>query len=224
MRARLTLVTAAAAATAMLAPATAPASPTITTDQSVELQSNSSREIVVPINGLGQARNVLEPCYGFEITGPGVDLAAANVETFGPVIPEDANRPDGGIPGVQRQADGSFSIPESAAVLTSEVLRMGANCRSVGWDFFGDNGEPQLDPYGNPVTSNSAKARAASKRKRSVARKRMSRKIVGRTAQQGPVTVNLAGLRQGSLVLRVTTGQLNGTTTVSAHARVLEQD
>ena len=51
----------------------------------------------------------------------------------------------------------------------------------------------------------------------------MSRRIVGRAAQQGPVTVTLAGLRDRALVLRVTTGQLNGTTTVTAHARVLEQ-
>ena len=109
-------------------------------------------------------------------------------------------------------------------MLTAEVLRMGANCRSVGWDFYGADGEPQLDAYGNPQTSNTAKAKAASKRKRTAARKQMSRRIVGRAAQQGPVTVTLAGLRQGALVLRITTGQLNGTTTVSAHARVLEQD
>ena len=57
-------------------------------------------------------------------------------------------------------------------MLTAEVLRMGANCRSVGWDFYGADGEPQLDAYGNPLTSNTAKAKAASKRKRTAARKR----------------------------------------------------
>jgi hypothetical protein len=51
----------------------------------------------------------------------------------------------------------------------------------------------------------------------------MSRRIVGRAAQQGPVTVSLAGLRGRELVLRITTGQLAGPTTVSAHARVLKQ-
>jgi hypothetical protein len=223
MRSRLTPAIVLSAATAMLAPAAALASPSIATDRSFELESNANREIVVPIEGLGQAHNVLEPCFGFDITGPGVDLAGANLETFGPAFPEDAQAPDGGIPGAQRQADGSFSIPESAAVLTAEVLRMGANCRSVGWDFYGADGEPTLDAYGNPLTSTTAKAKAASKRKRTAARKRMSRRIVGRTAQQGPVTVTLAGLRQGALVLRVTTGRLNGKTTVSAHARVLKQ-
>ena len=221
MRTRLTLATAAVAATAALAPAAALASPTITTDQSFELQSNATQEVVVPINGLGQAHNVLEPCFGFEITGPGVDLAGANLETFGPIAADDEELQ--GLPNVVRQPDGSFAIPESAAVLTAEVLRMGANCRSVGWDFTGPDGEPQLDAYGNPKTSNSAKAKAASKRKRTAARKRMSRRIVGRAAQQGPVTVTLAGLRDRALVLRVTTGQLNGTTTLSAHTRVLKQ-
>jgi hypothetical protein len=179
---------------------------------------------VVPIEGLGQAHNVLVPCYGFDIKGPGVDLAGAHVETFGPVFPEDPSLPDGGIPGAQRQADGSFLIPDSAAVLTAEVLRTGANCRSVGWDFYGADGEPQLDAYGNPLTASTGKAaKAASKRKRDAGRKRMSRRIVGHAAQQGPVTVTLAGLRQGALVLRITTGRLDGTTTVSAHARVLRQ-
>jgi hypothetical protein len=223
LNSRIAVAVAAAATTAALAPAAALAGSTIDTNQRVELQSNTTREISVPIAGLGQAHNVLTPCFGFEITGPGVDLAGANLETFGVAYPEDANLPDGGIPGAQRQADGSFTIPESAAVLTAEVLRMGANCRSVGWDFYGADGEPQLDAYGNPLTSNTAKAKAASRRKRTAARKRMSRKIVGRAAQQGPVTVTLAGLRERALVLRVTTGQLDGTTTVTAHARVLRQ-
>ena len=78
---------------------------------------------------------------------------------------------------------------------------MGANCRAVGWDFYGADGEPVLDPYGNPkaakAPANAAAARkqkATSKRKRDQARKRMSRKIVGRAASQGPVTVSLAGI------------------------------
>ena len=223
MRSRLTLATAAAAATTLLAPVAALASPTIATDRTFELESNANREIVVPIDGLGQAHNVLVPCFGFEIKGPGVDLAGAHLETFGVAHPEDPSLPDGGIPGAQRQADGSFAIPESAAVLTADVLRMGANCRSVGWDFYGADGEPQLDAYGNPLTSTTAKAKAASKRKRDAARKRMSRRIVGRAAQQGPVTVTLAGLRERTIVLRISTGQLNGTTTVSTHSRVLRQ-
>jgi hypothetical protein len=208
-----------AAATAVLAPTAASAS-TINTDKSFVLESNTTREIVVPINGLGQAQNVLEPCYGFEISGPGVDLAGANLEFFGPVASDDQELINAGL-GVQQQADGSYARPESVAVLTAEVLRMGANCRSVGWDFTGPDGEPQLDPYGNPKTSNLA--RAASKRKRTAARKRMSKKIVGHAAQAGPVSVTLAGLRHGELVLRVTTGQLNGTTTVTTHTRVLRQ-
>ena len=112
---------------------------------------------------------------------------------------------------------------------------MGANCRAVGWDFYGADGEPVLDPYGNPkaakAPANAAAARkqkASSKRKRAQARTRMSRKIVGRAASQGPVTVNLAGIttrpgRPTEIVLRITTGALAGATTLDMHARVLEQ-
>ena len=107
MRTRLTLAAVATAATAMLAPAAANAS--IVTDQSCELQSNTTREIVVPINGLGQAHNVLEPCFGFEITGPGVDLAGANLETFGPVPSGDAELI--AQPGVRHSPTGATRSP-----------------------------------------------------------------------------------------------------------------
>jgi hypothetical protein len=234
--ARILLPTVAAAA--LLAPA-AHADPRpvdtsrlISTDQTVSLEANATRDIVVPIQGLGQASNVLTPCFGFEIKGPGVDLAGADLEFFGVTTPEDPSKPDGGIPGAQRDAAGNFVVPETAAVLTADVLRMGTNCRSVGWDFYGSDGEPTLDAYGNPNPSSTpasaSKAKAASKRKRDQARKRMSRKIVGRAAAQGPVTVSLAGIttradRTAAMVLRVTTRELAGATTVSLHARVLRQ-
>ena len=178
---------------------------------------------------------MLVPCFGFSLTGPGIDLAGANLGFFGRAIPENAALPDGGIPGVQRQSDGSFVMPESAAVLTPEVLRLGTNCRAVDWDFYGPDGEPVLDPYGSPkaakAPANAAAARkqkATSKRRRDQARKRMSRRIVGRAASQGPVTVTLAGITTPAggttqMVLRVTTGDLAGPTSVSMHARVLKQ-
>ena len=58
----------------------------------------------MPIQGIGQEWNVLVPCFGFSVTGPGVDLAGANLEPFGTAIPENADQPDGGIPGAQRQS------------------------------------------------------------------------------------------------------------------------
>jgi hypothetical protein len=221
MRLRTTLLALGAAALY-----TAPAyADTIPSDRAFALEANTTREYAMPIQGLGQDWNVLTPCFGFSITGPGVDLAGANLETYGLAIPEDASRPDGGIPGAQRQPDGSFTIPESAAVLTSEVLRLGANCRRVGWDFYGADGEPVLDPYGNPKTA--AVSRTASKRKRDRARKRMSLKIKGRAASQGAVSVGLAGItvRDGkvAMVVRVATGALAGATELSMHARVLKQ-
>ena len=41
----------------------------------------------MPIKGLGQDWNVLEPCFGFSVTGPGVDLAGANLESYGQADP-----------------------------------------------------------------------------------------------------------------------------------------
>ena len=77
---------------------------------------------------------------------------------------------------------------------------MGANCRGVGWDFYGADGEPVLDPYGNPkaakAPANAAAARKQKARPSASATRRagMSRKIVGRAASQGPVSVSLAGI------------------------------
>ena len=107
-------------------------------------------------------------------------------------------------------------------MLTAEVLRMGANCPQHRLGLLRRRRRAGARRLRQPADlEHRLEAKAASKRTRTVARKRMSRKIVGRAAQQGPVTVTLAGLRQGALVLRVTTGQLNGTTTIAAHARVL---
>ena len=212
MRLRTSLVAVTAAAL-YAAPAYAD---TISSDTTVALESNTTREYTLPIQGLGQEWNVLEPCYGFSVTGPGVDLAGANLAPFGTTVPEDASRPDGGSRARSAKATAASRLPESAAVLTPEVLRMGANCRAVGWDFYGADGEPVLDPYGNPkaakAPANAAAARkqkASSKRKRAQARTRMSRKIVGRAASQGPVTVSLAGIttrpgRPTEIVLRIT--------------------
>ena len=111
MRLRTSLVAVAAAAL-YAAPASAD---TIATDKTVELESNTNREIAVPIPGLGQAQNVLEPCFGFEITGPGVDLAGANLETFGTTVsrgrePARRRHPGRAAPG-RRQLQRSPSRP-----------------------------------------------------------------------------------------------------------------
>ena len=123
----------------------------------------------MPIQGLGQDWNVLVPCFGFSITGPGVDLAGANLQTFGRADPGGRRAgPTAASPARSARPTAASSIPESAAVLTPEVLRMGANCRSVGWDFYGADGEPVLDPYGNPKAAK-APASAAAARKQKAA-------------------------------------------------------
>ena len=90
MRLRTSL--AAVAAAALYASPAAAATPDqlIPPTRRVALESNATREITLPIQGLGQDWNVLVPCFGFSITGPGVDLAGANLQPFGHTIPENA--------------------------------------------------------------------------------------------------------------------------------------
>ena len=197
---------------------------TVPSDKTVELKSGQTREITMPIAGLGQHFNVLVPCYGFAIHGSGVDLAGGDLPPVGYVFPEDASRPDGGIPGAVKLPDGTFAVPDSAAALTPEVIRLGTNCAGVGWNFYGPDGKPALDAYDNPAGT----AAAASKRKRAADRRRAKRRVLGHSAVDGPVTVTLAGLANhadgtAQLVLRVRTGHLTGPTSVTLHARVLEQ-
>lgn len=227
------------AAAALATPAHGGHTPTtpdrlIASDQTFELGSNETRELVMPVQGLGVDWNVLIPCWGFSITGPGIDIAGANLQGFGAVIPEDPSLPDGGIPGAVRLADGSFATTPMGSGITAEVLRKGVNCRAVGWSFYGADGEPALDVFGNPKPAKASsaaatrKARAASKRRRARQTRRLSRTIVANAAVDGAVTVDLVGLyrpRIGSLVVlvRLRTGELPGRTVASLHARVLKQ-
>ncbi|WP_205698502.1 hypothetical protein [Conexibacter sp. SYSU D00693] len=200
-------------------------------DATYTLESNTSKEYRLPVEALGQDWNTVLPCQGIEISGPGIDLAAQTFEYFGVVEPEPAaaNTPNGGIPGAVKQPDGTFVRPESEAKLNAESLRFGASCKAVGWDFVGADGKPTLDPYGNPYPA-SGKARTA-KASRALKAKRLKtakKKVKGRAAQSGPVTVTLVGTTRArgdsmDLVVRVSTGQLTGRTTLAMHSRVLRQ-
>jgi hypothetical protein len=192
------------------------------------------------VSGLGTEANVMLPCWGFAISGPGVSLSAAELNVFGPVLPEpsDVNKPNGGIPGAVRQPDGTFAIPDSAAVLDPETLAFGQGCRAVNWDFYGADGKQQVDPWGNPVSATGvasasaaiAKARAKAKARHRKVLRRARLKMRGATAHDGGVSVTLAGLRNifgdqpgAELVVTVRTGALAGPTTLGLHARVLPQ-
>jgi hypothetical protein len=230
-------VVAAPASAAQRPAATADFAHTIRSDQRFALQPNTTQTYAMRIAGLGTDANTLLPCFGFDIDGPGVALAAADLEVFGPVVaePSQASSPDGGIPGAQRQPDGTLVIPDSAAILDQRTLAMGESCEKIGWDFYTSSGRPRLDPWGNPAPAGAARARSASAKARAKAkhRKALHRahlKMRGATAQDGNVQVTLAGFRNvpgdpwgGEIVVTVRTGALAGTTTLTTHARVLPQ-
>lgn len=212
----------------------------IHSDQAFTLQSNTTQTYAMRINGLGTDANTMLPCDGFEIRGEGVSIAAGDLNLFGPVYPESGHEsePNGGIPGATQQPDGAFAVPDSHAVLDARTLAMGENCAAIDWDFYAPDGEPRLDPYGNPIVKTgvtSARAASAKARKKAKARQRKvlhraKRKMHGAAATTGGVSVTLAGLRNipgnpwgAEIVVTVQTGTLAGPTTLKTHARVLPQ-
>lgn len=192
------------------------------------LQPNTTKTYTMPIAGLGQGANVLQPCWGFEVRGPGVNLVAAGLETYGTVVPEPGheNRPDGGVPGAERQPDGTFAISADKAVLGAFQARQGASCSAIGWAFSDASGRARLDANGD-VASGAVGARAASRAQRRIRRMRRQISQRARQAQAGAVTVTLAGLRNpagpAEIVVTIRTGDVPAGTTLTTHARVLPQ-
>ena len=123
----------------------------------------------MPIQGLGQDWNVLVPCFGFSITGPGVDLAGANLEPFGHGHPRGRRPARRRDPGRAAPARRQLRRPRVGRRADAGGAADGRELPRVGWDFYGADGEPVLDPYGNPKAAKApANAAAARKQKASV--------------------------------------------------------
>jgi hypothetical protein len=195
----------------------------IKSEQTVQLKSSSTVVLTMPVKGLGTDFNYETPCFGFTVSGPGVDLNAALLAPFGKVIgPLDGDATPADLGAVQ-QPDGTWEVPDSVGILNEERLKMGVACASVGWSWYGADGKPALGPHNEPVH-----ASAAAKRKRRARLKRLKHQIVGHDAAMGPVTVQVAGMKQISnfevqMVLEIQTGKLAGPTTVAMHAEVAKQ-
>jgi hypothetical protein len=195
----------------------------IKSEKTVQLKSNSTVVLTMPLKGLGENFNYETPCFGFTVSGPGVDLQAALLAPFGKVVGAlDGDATPADLGAVQ-QPDGSWEVPDSVGILNEERLKMGVACASVGWSWFGADGKPSLGPHNEPIH-----ASAAAKRKRSVRLKRLKHQIVGHDAAMGPVTVQVAGMKQISnfevtMVLQIQTGKLAGPTTVAMHGEVAKQ-
>jgi hypothetical protein len=195
----------------------------IKSEKTVQLKSNSTVVLQMPLKGLGENFNYETPCFGFTVSGPGVDLAAALLAPFGKVVGQlDGDATPADLGAVQ-QPDGSWEVPDSVGILNEERLKMGVACASVGWSWYGADGKPALGPHNEPVH-----ATAAAKRKRRARLKRLKHQIVGHDAAMGPVTVQVAGMKQISnfevtMVLQIQTGKLAGPTTVAMHGEVAKQ-
>jgi hypothetical protein len=205
--------------------------PVANDDKAFTLQPNTTQTFVTPMPQIQAGSwHVLVPCWGYDIQGPGVDMAVGGVETYGPLGGPDYDFHGTPHPNAVQDAAGNWSIPETVAqTITPWQLKDGALCRKIGWSFY----------VGNPAVVGGAVAVAARKAKHIHRDVRVRpRKPKGRYARaanvgndDGSVTVEMAGLHLiGApttgleLVVRVRTGNLAGPTTLFTHARVLLQE
>jgi hypothetical protein len=223
------------AALALAAPAGAAAGESARFDQSFELQPNTTAIYRMNISELHKQCNSLEPGWGLEVQGSGVDLAVGNFGAFWgrrPAPQPGEDLPEGGLPDHQPQPDGSLVQPmPEATPFTPEHVRLGMSLRQVDWNW------KRLDRWGNPKpTAGTARSAKAAKRLRARRLRAARKKIVGKAAQSGPVTVVVAGFEyyysgpshEGwadklDMLAKVTTGALTGPTTLTLHARVAIQ-
>jgi hypothetical protein len=198
-------------------------------DQAFTLQSNTTQTFRMAIPELdGSAHHFQVPCWGYDLVGPGMDLAAAGLGAFGWIGGALTNfrgdRPDTAV----RDAAGNWTLPESNAVIGEPQVLQGRSCRAIGWDWYVN---PKIDG------PNSAVARASRKARRThrpipVKPKHKVKATRANLVNDGTATVTLAGWRYVTagqvqdgveIVVTVTTGALAGPTTLTTHARVLLQ-
>jgi hypothetical protein len=198
--------------------------PVANDDQAFTLAPNTTQTFTATLGDLGTEKHVLAPCFGFELTGPDVDVAEAMLPVYG-VMPDSPELHDGTWDGLGAQdANGDYVLPDPKPGLDPHQLAAGANCRAINWSFYVD-----------PATSTAA--RAASKKARRT--KRPVKLAVKSTKKARKASVNdaaaqvlSAGLRQirgagggltDAIVVTVKTGDLSGPTTLTTRARVLLQ-
>ncbi|WP_445152608.1 hypothetical protein [Baekduia sp. Peel2402] len=191
-------------------------------DATYDLQPNTTQTFRLDLPELDRPHTLLVPCWGFEVVGPGVDLAAADLRGYGWIAAPDADErllhPN---PSAELR-DGGWYLPESRAVVDLPMLGAGANCRQLGWSLF-------VGP-GAGIAS-AAEVRRARRTKRVVPIRHPRRSVRARPANtynDGSVQVPLAGTRYArhrrgglQIVVRVVTGPLAGATTITLHGRVL---
>lgn len=201
--------------------------PVANDDKAFTLQSNTTQTFVTSIPEIAPGTwHILVPCWGYDIIGPGVDMAVGGVDFYGTIGPADHDFHGAQPKEAQQAPNGDWFLPEPSGRPTPWQLKNGELCRKIGWSLY----------VPNPAQAGGAYAAAARKAKRTRhevrVKPRRPKGIFARKANAaagGAVTVELAGVHiltetKGiELVVRVTTGELAGPTTLYTHARVLLQ-
>ena len=238
-----TIIAAALAATTLAAPATATAGyvtagrfqqfvapyPVAKHDQTFTLAPNTTQTFRMAIPELdGSAHHFQVPCWGYDLVGPGLDLAAAGLEGFGWIGDATTNwrgdRPDAAV----RDGAGNWTLPDTNAAIGETQLLQGRSCRAIAWNWYVN---PKID---GPDSAVARAARRARRTHRPIPVKPKHRVEATRPnlVNDGTATVTLAGMRYVTagrvqdgveMVVTVTTGTLAGPTTLTTHARVLLQ-
>jgi hypothetical protein len=198
-------------------------------DQAFALAPNTTQTFRMAIPELnGAAHHFQVPCWGYDLVGPGLDLAAAGLEGVGWIGDATTSwrgdRPDAAI----QDAAGNWTLPDSNAVIGETQSLQGRSCRAIGWNFYVN---PNID---GPDSKVAHLARRAKREHRPFPVK-PQHKVKARRANiinDGTATVTLGGMRYVTpgdvrggveMVVTVTTGALAGPTTLTTHARVLLQ-
>lgn len=195
-------------------------------DRTFPVRPNTLQTVRLALPAMARPGAAMTPCWGFDLTGPGVDLAAASLHTYGWIagadgVPQDPTTPRAGIEPF-RGPDGWY-LPEANAVVDLDQLRWGADCRAIGWSMFVGT---------TSGIASAAEVRRARRTGRMVRIRKPRRTAATRAApanrvNDGSVTVPLAGTRflpdhRGlEVVVRLSAGALAGPTTITLHGRVL---
>lgn len=205
--------------------------------QQFAVAPNATQTFRMDIQRLHENENVLQPCWGFELHGPGgIDVVAADLPPTGYVAEEwaDIDDEEGGRIGVERRPDGTFYIGRPQP-LADSMIRGGLACASVGWRTWTPQGTPTLDPFGQPLATSvgarAARAGRARANRLRVAMRKLRRRAKGRAraAQLGPVEVVSAELNvpvlgeEPDIVVTLRTGAIPPGTVLTTRATVLQQ-
>jgi hypothetical protein len=198
-------------------------------DQAFTLQSNATQTFRMAIPELdGSAHHFQVPCWGYDLVGPGLDLAAAGLGAFGWIGDATTNFRGDRPEAANRDAAGNWTLPEANAVIGETQVLQGRSCRAIGWNWYVS---PNIDGPGSAVAKAARRARRTH-RPIPVKPKHKVKATPANVVDDGTVTVTLAGWRYVTpgrvadgveLVVTLTTGTLAGPTTLTTHARVLLQ-